>query len=264
MREEYIADKTNALRTTIQRVYATMLIIFEDLGLAHSLAAFQQGYLALADRLVALEHFDGQHELVSNPAIDYLGEQLSLFAPLIEVPSDMRGKRSVLCTILKQTPTLMQNMVMTPAREKDVQDSLEDVLTLAFPDTIREPSIPKQTKDYKPDFGIDSVETAIEVKFIGKESDVGTVLGQLYEDMRGYNSAPGYTLFLGLIYMTGHFVSQERVDAEAAKTDVPKNWHIRVVTGPGVVVPPTVRSGKEAKPKTVKPVKGPKIRNKRS
>jgi hypothetical protein len=94
-------------------------------------------------------------------------------------------------------------------RAKDQQDSLDWVLKLAFPDMIREPSIAKQTKVYKPDFGIASVETAIEVKFLGKGSAVGTVLGQLYEDMRGYNEAPGYTLFLGLIYMTGHLVSQE-------------------------------------------------------
>lgn len=242
-RDEHMEGESIALLTTIQRVYATMLIMFEDLGLAHSLAAFQLGYQALADRLVVLEHFDGQHDWVSNPAIDYFSEQLSLFAPLIEVPSDMTARRSVLRTMLVQTPILMQQLPTKPEREKDVQDALQKVLILAFPDMIREASISKPTKVYKPDFGIDSVETAIEVKFIANNAEVGKVVGELYEDMRGYNNAPGYTLFLGLVYMTGPFVSQERLDAELVKADVPKNWDIRAVTGPGRVVqrPPTTK-----------------------
>jgi hypothetical protein len=50
--------------------------------------------------------------------------------------------------------------------------------------------------------------------------------------------------------MTGHFVSQERVDAEAAKTDVPKHWSIMVVTGPGVVAPPAAGSGRKRSRRT--------------
>lgn len=231
--EEYIEQETASLCSSIERLYGTMLIMFESLRLNHSLAEFVAGFKAIRDKLGTLEHFDGQHEFVSNPAINFLRAQLALFAPLIDVPTDMRGKRSVLWTMLKQTPVLMTKQPKPPKREKDVQDALETVLMLAFPDMVREPPIAKQTKVYVPDFGVDSVETAVEIKYLSKASEVGNKLGELYEDMRGYNNAPGYTMFFGLIYMTGSFVTQERVDAEALTTNVPKNWRIQVVTGPG-------------------------------
>ena len=103
---------------------------------------------------------------------------------------------------------------------------------LRFRDVIREPPIPKQTKTYQPDFGIESIETAVEVKYANDPQKAKSAVGELYEDMRGYADSE-FTLFIGLIYMTAPYLSQEQVDAELQKVGTPKNWRVYLCVGAG-------------------------------
>ena len=119
-----------------------------------------------------------------------------------------------------------------PTQEKDIQDALEPALRLAFPDVIRDPTVSKPTKNYKPDFGIASIATAVEVKFATDMRKAKLVMGELYEDMRGY-AASEFTLFNGLVYLTGAYLSQDQVDAELDRVGIPKNWRIYLVLGDG-------------------------------
>ena len=113
-----------------------------------------------------------------------------------------------------------------------MQDALQPALRLVFPDVIREPPIPKQTKTYHPDFGIDSIATAVEVKFADDKQKAKSAIGELYEDMKGY-AASEFTFFIGLVYLTGAYLSQDQVNAEMKKVGTPKNWRVYLVFGDG-------------------------------
>jgi hypothetical protein len=59
-----------------------------------------------------------------------------------------------------------------------------------------------------------------------------SAIGELYEDMKGY-AASEFTLFIGLVYLTGAYLSQEQVEAELKKVGTPKDWRIDLVVGSG-------------------------------
>ena len=115
--------------------------------------------------------------------------------------------------MLRQLPNYIENCCKRPMREKDVQDDLHPVLRLAFPDVIREPAVPQQTKTYHPDFGIASLGIAVEVKFVEDKVKAALAIGGLYEDMLGYAGSE-YSSFVALVYMTRNFLTQDQVDTE--------------------------------------------------
>lgn len=233
MKEDYVESEGRALAYNIEQLFDTVVMIHEDLNQANSLAAVVNGFAAFRGKLNEVKFFDNDRDMAYSPAIDYLDARLDLLAPLFEIPPSVAVERRIVWNILEQTGVLMAQQAKPPAREKDVQDALERVLILPFPETIRDPKIGKQTKSYHPDFGIESLKTAIEVKYVGKESDVGKSVGELYEDMRGYADSPVWEQFMGIIYMTSAFTSERRVKAELKKVNTPKNWNVCVVVGPG-------------------------------
>jgi hypothetical protein len=228
-RDEYLANMAEQLAVLVRQAFDAVRIAFELLDIDQSRRALELGIEPLVNSISDVNYYDeylGAH----NPVVDYLNSQLNLIAPLITPPSMLDEHRSILYRILKQIPHYIETQGVLPKREKDVQDKLEAVLRLAFPDVIREPPTSKQTKVYVPDFGIDSIETAIEVKYVAESSKAGTAIGGLYEDMKGYAES-GYSMFIGLIYMTGNFVTQSQVDAELMKVKAPKNWDVILVVG---------------------------------
>lgn len=243
-KEDYLESEGGALALLIERFYRTIVMVHEALGQSASLAALSSGFEPLRPKLGTVTYYDGDLDLPQSAGIEFLEERLITLAPLVAVPKSMAVQRRILWTMLEQTNVLMGQQSVAPAREKDVQDALEKVLILPFPDVIREPGIPKQTKTYHPDFGIQSLKAAIEVKFVGKKEDIGKAIGQLYEDMHGYNDSAAWSMFLGVIYMTGPFLSQKRLTAEARKAGIPKSWRVCVVVGPGA---PLVTSSKKLK-----------------
>lgn len=228
-RDDILEEFDGNLHELTLRAFAATKLAFESFELDHSRRDLEKGFKPFADKLSKVEYFDeyiGAH----NPAVDYLHSQLNLIAPLVEVPSQTREQRLILKRMLRQIPHYIEQQGALPNREKNVQDSLHGVLRLAFPDVIRETAAAKQTKTYHPDFGIDSIETAVEVKFVASKGKAPTAIGSLYEDMLGYADSD-FSLFLGLVYMTGNFLTQEQVDAELKKANAPKNWKVFLVVG---------------------------------
>jgi hypothetical protein len=233
MKEDYLESEGRALAHQIEQLFATIVMIHEGLEQTRSLAAFEEKFAPIRDKLNVVEYFDGDRDMAFSPGIDYLDDQLNLLAPLFDIPPSVEVERRILWNILEQTNVLMARQPTLPKREKDVQDALEHALAMPFPDTIREAGIAKQSKSYHPDFGVESLGTAIEVKFVDKAADVGKAIGQLYEDMGGYAGSPSWVQFMGVLYMTGSFTSQKRVNAELKKANCPKNWKVCVVAGVG-------------------------------
>ncbi|MBY5704154.1 hypothetical protein HFO38_15715 [Rhizobium leguminosarum] len=241
-RDDYLNDLTTAFKTQTYNAKASIGIVYNILGLTDSLRGLEADFEAVRDTVGVVSYvdpFDGAF----NEAIDYLQARLELLVPLLEVPSQTQAQRMILTRVLRQLPQFIEHGGMLPTREKDVQDQLHPVLRLSFPDVIREAAVPKQTKTYFPDFGIDSIATAVEVKFVETKSKAALAIGGLYEDMKGY-AASVFTHFIGLVYMTGNFLTQEQVEAELRKVQTPKNWEVYVVFGMGAPNPSPVRPKK--------------------
>lgn len=229
---EYLPDMAAQLATLSRKAIDALRILLELLGLDATRIDFDEQVAAFgAADFTKVGYFDeyyGAHNVV----VDAVGRRLERIAPLLDTPADVRIERRVLARMLRQTAHYLDAINKVPTREKDVQDALQPALRLAFPDVIREPPIPKQTKTYRPDFGIDSIASAVEVKFADDKQKAKSAIGELYEDMKGY-AASEFTLFIGLVYLTGAFLSQDQVDAEMKKVDTPKNWRVYLVFGDG-------------------------------
>lgn len=229
--QERVEQEAEALAYAAAQLRASIIIVMEALDLRSSLAQFIEGYKAHAEKAGVVEFFDGDDDLPYNEALSFLQDQLSLLAPLVEAPSGEESQVLILRNILQQSDWLIHQSGKPPKKEKDVQDALQTPLRLAFPDCTRQVSIVQVSKAYEPDFGIESIRTAIEVKYVNDDPHVGIAIGQLYEDMKGYAGAPQWAHFEALIYQTAPFTTQMFVDAELKKVGAPKDWVVHVVTG---------------------------------
>ncbi|ESY09156.1 hypothetical protein NKK48_29115 [Mesorhizobium sp. C386A] len=243
-RDQYLEDASEILKANTIRARAAIRIVFELLDLDESLKALEAEFEAVADRLGQVSYYD-EYLGPYNEVVDLLSSRLDLVVPLVETPSEVREQRRVLVRMLRQLPHFIEGTGNHPKREKDVQDHLLPILRLAFPDVVREAPVPRQTKIYFPDFGIDSVGTAIEIKFVDDKAKAALSVGGLYEDMKGYANS-GYSFFVGLIYMTGNYLTQDQVEAELTNVDTPKNWKVYLVVGAGGRVPKTKKLSKGA------------------
>lgn len=230
--DEYLQDMAAHLAELNRKAIDAVRILLELIGLNETLIDFDNQLAGIAEAdFTKVEYFDeylGAH----NAVVDTVSRRLDRIGPLLEIPANVEIERRMLRRMLRQIPHYLDSMENVPTREKDVQDALHPALRLAFPDVIREPVIPKQTKTYKPDFGIDSIATAVEVKFADDRGKAKSAIGELYEDMKGY-AASEFTLFIGLVYLTGAYLSQEQVEAELKKVGTPKDWRVAVVVGGG-------------------------------
>jgi REase_DpnII-MboI len=230
--EEYLEDMAAHLAELSREAIDALRILLELLSLNETRVDFDNQIAKFGEaEFTKVGYFD-EYLGANNVVVDTVRRRLDRIAPLLEIPADVETERRVLARMLGQTPRYLHQLKIVPTKEHDVQYALQPALGLTFPDVIRHPAISKQTKTYHPDFGIDSIATAIEVKFADNEQKAKSVIGELYEDMKGY-AASQFTLFIGLVYLTGAYLSQDQVDAELKKVDTPKNWRIYLVFGDG-------------------------------
>lgn len=228
-RNEILEDLAGRLAFSVVQSFNAVRLAFELLGIDQSRRALEQGVEARANDLSIVDYYDeymGPH----NPVVDYLSDQLNMIAPLVKPPTKNDNVRNILFRMLQQFPYYIEERDADLNKEKDVQDNLERVLRLAFPDVIRNATTPKQTKTYIPDFGIDSIATAVEVKYVKHADKAPLAIGGLYEDMKGYADS-SFSHFVALVYMTGNFMTQAQVDAELKKVSAPESWHVFAVVG---------------------------------
>lgn len=230
--EEYLQDLAAHLAELSRKAIDALRILLELLGLDETRIDFDNQIATFGEAdFTNIGYFD-EYLGANNVVVDTVSRRLDRIAPLLEIPADVKTERRLLARMLRQSAHYLDEIANVPTKEKDIQDALQPVLRLAFPDVIRAPPIPKQTKTYRPDFGIDSIATAVEVKFADEKQKAKSAIGELYEDMKGY-AASEFTLFIGLVYLTGAYLSQDQVDAELKKVGTPKNWRVYLVFGDG-------------------------------
>lgn len=228
-RDEMLEQMREHLATLVARAIRSTTVLLELLDLPETLTIFRQDLTQFADQHSAVEYFD-EFIGVENPVVEFLRGSLESVAPLFEDSSVTLELRGVALKILRGLPRYLELQNTLPGKEHDVQNALHGILGLAFPDVIREAAAPKQTKSYHPDFAINSIRTAIEVKFAKDEVGAKTAVGALYEDMHGYANS-SWAHFIGFIYMAGNFLTEDQVKAELAESNAPKEWSVVVVTG---------------------------------
>jgi len=231
--EEYGEEQRASLETKLRRLYKTLIMLHEELKQKHCLRTFVADFDKISQNLNRVTYYDGDVDCPESEGLYFLGEQIRLLAPLFSTHKEIDVQREVLWTMLQQFGVYVETCNERPKKEKDVQVLMRRVLTLSFPDAYCEPIISKPSKAYKPDFGVPSLEAAIEVKFVKDPSGIGKAIGELHEDMGGYENLDPWSQFYGVIYMTGAFFSQKRLEAEMVGSGIKKNWKVCVVEGPG-------------------------------
>lgn len=104
-----------------------------------------------------------------------------------------------------------------PDNETDVQDKIEDLLGIKDYEYDREKvSIPYSVTFRKPDFTIDKLETAIEIKLCKEERDVSKIIDEISADITTYKTK--YPTIIFIIYDIGIIR-----DIEKFKTGIEEN-----------------------------------------
>ncbi len=89
-----------------------------------------------------------------------------------------------------------------PEREVEVQDALESLLIAADIEYRREAdAIPYSSKTYRPDFTLEKLDLAIDVKICGRTDREKEIIGEVNDDILAYKTKYGNLLFV--IYDVG-------------------------------------------------------------
>jgi hypothetical protein len=135
--------------------------------------------------------------------------------------------------ILQNAAVIIKARKLEPKNEKEIRNSLREVLGFAFPDVVKEIPIEKSLKVYRPDIGVTSLMAAAEVKFATTRQEANAALDGIYADMKGYGGRDEWRSFYAVIYMTEAFYTQRDVEREFRLVKAELSWTPFVVWGPG-------------------------------
>ena len=172
-----------------------------------------------------------------SPVLWLFEQHLSALTSHIEIDNEKESatinRFELLERILLETPKMLTNREKEPKNEAEVKNEVFYTLAHVFPDTVREIPISKVSKVYKPDIGIRSLKSAIEYKFVNSEQEAKIAIGGIFEDISRYEGSRDWTTFYAVIYMTDHFITQARVEAEFKLSKVSHHWKPIIVFGKG-------------------------------
>jgi hypothetical protein len=240
MEEENYGDPLEAIQTehnlewNLRMMYLRLLFGIETFGYGEFTKALVDGFKAFEGSLNKLTYVD-DFDLYYSPAYSHLTSFYEVFCLLAkDVKTDTnRADRERLQLMLQGTPKMIFDRGAQPKDEKDVQKIVRETLSHYFPDLVAEVPIPKTFKTYRPDFGIPSLKTAIEYKFVDSGKDWKTCLGGIFEDSKGYHGTQDWRYFIAVIYITKAFCTPAQLQAEMERAGMPSNWTIFTVTGDG-------------------------------
>ena len=105
-----------------------------------------------------------------------------------------------------------QYLHQPPKEERDVQDVIWIMLRSQFDCLEREATLPKfGVKNYRPDFGLPTLTTCVEVKYIGPRTNTSKIQEEILADIPGYlSNISGYTGIIVLVYDAAHKLRDDR------------------------------------------------------
>ena len=157
---------------------------------------------------------------VLNAAIDHLNDS--------EIDEVYEGKNSgpessEIIKIINIVEDKLRKIIREdPKREKEIQDSFENLLILSSIEYKREfPAISYSSKNYIPDFSIDKLDLVIEIKFCNSDTREKELISEINDDILAYGTKYGNLLFV--IYDMGKIR-----DIDKFKESIEKNINIIV------------------------------------
>jgi len=105
-----------------------------------------------------------------------------------------------------------------PQKEKEVQDAFENLLIGADIAYRREfPHIAYSSKNYVPDFSVDKIDLALDVKLCAKDGREKEIIAEMNDDIMAYKTKFGNVAFV--IYDVGIIRDTDRFTAEFSNRD---------------------------------------------
>ncbi|MBL8772214.1 MAG: hypothetical protein JNK30_12605 [Phenylobacterium sp.] len=228
--DDYLESEGHALAERLQQAHRTTCALLETMGMVELLRDFKAEFAGVG----ALNETKSIDEgLRYSPAADILNSYHYIVRATLEDNQATRTRVEVLRRMLRNTAHIVHASNNPPTKEAQVTHLLKEAISWSFPDAILNPPVPQHTKVYKPDIGVPSDRTAVEVKFVDSDDEARRVLGEIYTDMMGYAGDPAWASFTAVIYQTAPFLRQDQTDAEAHKVGTKKEWMTFVVTGSG-------------------------------
>jgi len=224
--EEILKDRLNSIEN---RIYFAL----DYLGLNSSLDKFKNDLkLEANSKLMGYASYIDIHY---SPRLEFLKDYIDSIFIDKELDENNFSTDSfpMLERILKGTPKIILDRGIEPKNESEVQREVQKVLIHVFPDTLKEFTIPKVAKTYRPDFGIKSLNCVIEYKFVDSVEEAKKFCGELFEDVGAYEGYEDWKYFYAVIYMTKPFLTQDQVEQEFKIANIPNNWKPIVVYGVG-------------------------------
>lgn len=173
--------------------------------------------------------------VLASPTLMLLHKYVKVFETQVTTneKNEIKQDKIFLERILRGTATIIKDNSLIPENESDIRKKLFEILKHVFPDTTRELPFPKIVKTYKADFGIKSLKSAIEYKFVANENDAKTFIGGIFEDVHGYSDFEDWKYFYAVIYLNDYYLTEDQIKEEFRRSNIPDNWIPIIVYGIG-------------------------------
>lgn len=234
--EEEEEMNNDQLRFNLIEVYRKLCVLYDAVGLQSSLEEMKREFLKYESSLTNIEWVSYYDVIYSKPndMLHSYYENLSLLLDSKDNDSLIQNiKKDEIRKTLKSTPRIIYESKLEPKNEADVKKEVRRVLSYSFPDTVSEMNIPKTVKTFKPDIGIKSLSLAIEYKYATSAEEVKTCIGGISEDVSGYANSKEWTNFIGVLYLTEAFFTDDQIQEQFRQNAIPSNWEIITVYGRG-------------------------------
>jgi hypothetical protein len=147
-------------------IYIRLVTVFEINGNAMLVKITSEVYKS--DDYAMIDYYNYAGVFVS-PKLYKLESIFELYENLVDKNDSVTHNNyrlSLLERLLRSTGFILKNRNIIPISENDVQKEMYNQIRVVFPDTVRESTIPKITKNYRVDFSVKSLSTCIEYKFV--------------------------------------------------------------------------------------------------
>lgn len=127
--------------------------------------------------------------------------------------------------ILKNTDVIIKNTSKTPNSEREVYDSVKNIINCIFPKSKNpKTNFIKTAKQYYPDVLIPELAAAIEFKYAKDENTLKKVIDEISIDQKGYTGDKDYKIFYAVFYVTQKIWTDEKFKEIWKEKNFPKNW----------------------------------------
>jgi len=232
-RQSYHENPTEIQKYCIDKAFIELLIIIDALGFGNTHKEFNEFYEKAKNHKEGLTYSTmGEDE----PYLVWPGEirkYLNAIANITNTETEELFISHDLIEIIRHSVYSISDTKIyssPPIDERELHDRIESILKCVYPDLLREPTLPKQIKNFRPDTGIPSLKTLIEYKYISNLTECKRIVDEVLADTRGYK-ARDWNKFLFVIYETKRIKHEKDWKQMIRECGTAENTEIIVLSG---------------------------------